>query len=124
MLLGDALRFDETLRDSEDSSKLNTSFVERLNLTIRQGSALSFSADDLPRAMAEASQRSPGVTSLLLQLREASESAEIRMRSQDASYASWADHPTANVKGDLPAGGASLVVGESQVRTIDRLGRC
>ena len=27
------------LRDSEDSSKLNTSFIERLNLTIRQGSA-------------------------------------------------------------------------------------
>jgi hypothetical protein len=30
---------EERLRDSEDSSKLNTSFVERLNLTIRQGSA-------------------------------------------------------------------------------------
>jgi hypothetical protein len=28
--------------DSEDSSKLNTSFVERLNLTIRQGSAYLF----------------------------------------------------------------------------------
>jgi hypothetical protein len=42
-LIGDAWRFEETLRDSEDSSKLNTSFVERLNLTIRQGSALSFS---------------------------------------------------------------------------------
>jgi len=27
------------LRNSEDSSKLNTSFIERLNLTIRQGSA-------------------------------------------------------------------------------------
>jgi IS1 family transposase len=39
MLIGDAWRFEETLRDSEDSSKLNTSFVERLNLTIRQGSA-------------------------------------------------------------------------------------
>ena len=38
-LIGDAWRFEETLRDSEDSSKLNTSFVERLNLTIRQGSA-------------------------------------------------------------------------------------
>jgi hypothetical protein len=30
------------LRDSEDSSKLNTSFIERLNLTIRQGSAYLF----------------------------------------------------------------------------------
>src|SRR5262249_25642266 len=35
-------RFEEMLRDSEDSSKLNTSFVERLNLTIRQGSAYLF----------------------------------------------------------------------------------
>jgi hypothetical protein len=29
----------QALRNSEDSGKLNTSFVERLNLTIRQGSA-------------------------------------------------------------------------------------
>jgi len=42
MLIGDAWRFEETLRASEDSSKLNTSFVERLNLTIRQGSAYLF----------------------------------------------------------------------------------
>ena len=32
-------RLEQALRDSEDSLKLNTSFVERLNLTIRQGSA-------------------------------------------------------------------------------------
>jgi transposase-like protein/IS1 family transposase len=42
MLIGDTWRFEETLRDSEDSSKLNTSFVERLNLTIRQSSAYLF----------------------------------------------------------------------------------
>jgi transposase InsO family protein len=42
MLIGDAWRFEETLRDSEDSSKLNASFVERLNLTIRLGSAYLF----------------------------------------------------------------------------------
>ena len=41
-LLGAPWRFKETLRDSEDSSKLNTSFVERLNITIRQGSAYLF----------------------------------------------------------------------------------
>jgi hypothetical protein len=41
-LIGDALRLEEMLRDSEDSSKLHTSFVERLNLTIRQGSAYLF----------------------------------------------------------------------------------
>src|SRR5262245_62488041 len=32
-------RFEERLQRSEDSSTLNTSFIERLNLTIRQGSA-------------------------------------------------------------------------------------
>jgi transposase InsO family protein len=33
---------EKMLADSEDSSKLNTSFIERLNLTIRQGSAYLF----------------------------------------------------------------------------------
>lgn len=32
-------KIDEALSESEDSSTLNTSFIERLNLTIRQGSA-------------------------------------------------------------------------------------
>jgi hypothetical protein len=41
-VIGEASRLEETLRNSEDSSKLNTSFVERLNLTIRQGSAYLF----------------------------------------------------------------------------------
>ena len=56
---------------------------------------------------------------VLLQLREASQGVEIWRRGQDASYASRVDHPTADVKGDLPADDASLDVGESQVRTID-----
>ena len=38
-LLGAAWRFDDALNNSEDSSTLNTSFIERLNLTIRQSSA-------------------------------------------------------------------------------------
>jgi transposase-like protein/IS1 family transposase len=41
-VIGGTWRLQQTLRDSEDSSKLNTSFVERLNLTIRQGSAYLF----------------------------------------------------------------------------------
>ena len=41
-VIGAAWRFEQALRDSEDSSKLNTSFIERLNLTIRQGSAYLF----------------------------------------------------------------------------------
>ena len=38
-LVGAAWRFEEALNNSEDSSTLNTSFIERLNLAIRQGSA-------------------------------------------------------------------------------------
>jgi len=41
-MIGAAWRFEKALCDSEDSSKLNTSFIERLNLTIRQGSAYLF----------------------------------------------------------------------------------
>ena len=38
-MIGAAWRFEEALFNSEDSLKLNTSFIERLNLTIRKGSA-------------------------------------------------------------------------------------
>jgi hypothetical protein len=38
-VLGGEWRLEQALRHSEDSVKLNTSFVERLNLSIRQGSA-------------------------------------------------------------------------------------
>ena len=41
-VIGSAWRLEEALRDSEDSSRVNTSFIERLNLTIRQGSAYLF----------------------------------------------------------------------------------
>ena len=34
-----AWRWEQAWRECEDSEKLNTSFIERLNLTIRQGSA-------------------------------------------------------------------------------------
>ena len=39
MVIGTEGRLEEKLQRSEDSSTLNTSFIERLNLTIRQGSA-------------------------------------------------------------------------------------
>ena len=38
-LLGASWRFKEALTNSENSSTVNTSFIARLNLTIRQGSA-------------------------------------------------------------------------------------
>ena len=39
LIRGAPWRLEQALADSEDSSTLNTSFIERLNLTIRQGSA-------------------------------------------------------------------------------------
>jgi IS1 family transposase len=42
LITGSETQLDETLYRSEDSQDLNTSFVERLNLTIRQGSAYLF----------------------------------------------------------------------------------
>ena len=38
-VIGSKVQLEEVLFRSEDSAKLNTSFIERLNLTIRQGSA-------------------------------------------------------------------------------------
>ncbi len=39
VVIGTSEDLDDALLRSEDSSRLNTSFIERLNLTIRQGSA-------------------------------------------------------------------------------------
>ena len=38
-VVGPDWRLEQALGDSEDSTKLNTAFIERLNLTIRQGTA-------------------------------------------------------------------------------------
>ena len=40
--IGAAWKWEQAWRNSEDSQKLNTSYVERLNLTIRKGSAYLF----------------------------------------------------------------------------------
>ena len=50
--LGVSWRFEAGLNNSEDSSTLNTSFIERMNLTIRQGSA-SLSRRTLSHARSE-----------------------------------------------------------------------
>ena len=66
-LIGAAWRFEDDAARLRGLLETEHAFVERLNLTIRQGSAYLFRADDLPRAMEGASRRSPGVASLLLQ---------------------------------------------------------
>ena len=39
MIIGDKREFEKALLNSEDSETLNTSFIERLNLTIRQSTS-------------------------------------------------------------------------------------
>jgi IS1 family transposase len=39
MIIGDKQEFEKGLLNSEDSETLNTSFIERLNLTIRQSTS-------------------------------------------------------------------------------------
>ena len=39
LVIGSEWRLEDALEASEDSTKLNTAYIERLNLTIRQGSA-------------------------------------------------------------------------------------
>ena len=62
--------------------------------------------------------------SIRAQLAEASQGAEIRWRDEDTSDAKWADHPTVDVKGDLPVSDSSLDIGESRVRKFDPFGHC
>ena len=59
--IGTATRLKAALWASEDSETLNTSFVERLNLTIRQGSAYFCAVDR--RAMPDAKSGSAGTWS-------------------------------------------------------------
>ena len=55
--IGTARRLKDALLESEDSETLNTSFVERLNLTIRQGSGVLAPALAMPRPMRRPTSR-------------------------------------------------------------------
>ena len=100
-VLGDGWRLEQALQDSEDSVKLNTSFVERLNLTIRQGSAY------LGRrtiCYARSKKRLEDHLELLrchYNFVRPHRALKVRTRSQDPSYASWSDPTTTDVKGNL-----------------------
>jgi IS1 family transposase len=71
-------RLQQALHDSEDSVKLNTSFVERLNLTIRQGSAYLGRRTICQARWKERLEDPHRAVPLLLQLHPASQSARIR----------------------------------------------
>ena len=102
--IGTASRLNAALLASEDAETLNTSFIERLNLTIRQGSAYlrrrspchARGADQLPRA-----RRAPAV---LLQCHSAAPGVEVRARDQDAGDAGRSGEPALGVARHLHGG--------------------
>ena len=112
VVIGAAWRFDHALTHSEDSSTVNTSFIERLNLTIRQGSALLVTTDAVPCARAGHARSAPGVATLLLQLRSAAWGAEVRTRDADAGDAGGACHAAADASGHLRVPAARRLVAE------------
>jgi hypothetical protein len=87
---------------------------------------VSIPADDLPCAMEGALRRSPRVDSLLLQLRQASQGAEIRTRGPDTGHAGGIDHQAADVQGDLLLDDESFGAAKYHtcVLRLDHVGQC
>jgi hypothetical protein len=100
-VIGTEGRFEERLQRSEDSSTLNTSFIERLNLTIRQGSAYLCRRTICHGPLQATSGRSFGIAAVLLQLRQTPSGAEIRAGASDAGHSSWIDQEAADAAEDL-----------------------
>jgi transposase-like protein/IS1 family transposase len=94
---GAAWRWNEVWRDSEDSRQLITSYIERLNLTIRQGSAYLCPLEPLSRAPYEAAGRSSGAAATPLQLPQNSSCFEVWTRSQNPGDASGSDQKAADI---------------------------
>ena len=71
-------------------------------------------------------RRSPRVDSLLLQLRKASQGAEIRTRGPDTSHAGGIDHQAADVPGDLLLDDAFFGAAQCHFRVLRLrlVGRC
>ena len=75
--------------------------------------------------MEGAPRRSPRIDSLLLQLRKASQGAEIRTRGPDTGHAGGIDHQAADVPGDLLLDDAFFGAAQCHFRVRLRLvGRC
>jgi hypothetical protein len=64
------------------------------------------------------SRRPPGITSLPLQLHQASPGIEIWTGSQDSSLAGWVDWKAANVQGDFLLGDTLFGAAKCQVRVL------
>ena len=124
--IGAAWRWEQASRDSEDSTQLNTSFIERLNLTIRQGSAYLCRRTI---CYARCKERLAAHLELLRCYynfvrphRALRFGAEVRTPAVQAGLTPAADH----VKGDLLVDNDFLGMdeGEVRVRALHDLGHC
>ena len=78
LLLGTQAELEEALFHSEDSSTLNTSFIERHNLTIRQGCSYSWQSYTLSRPTYGILGRPSGSAHGLLQFSATAQGFEVR----------------------------------------------
>ena len=106
--IGTAGRLQAALWESEDSETLHTSFVERLNLTIRQGSAYLRRRLALPRPGRRPAPRARRPLALLLPCHPAAQGVEVRSRDPDASDARRLGERTNELERHLHGAGRSL----------------
>ena len=100
-LMGAAWRFEEALKNSEDSSTLNTSFIERLESDHPAKLGVPGATNAFPRSLEGEARRATGTGPLLLQLRQAPRRSEVRTQDPDSGDAGRTRHPARDAQGDL-----------------------
>ncbi|MFT5734480.1 MAG: hypothetical protein ACI8WY_003162, partial [Planctomycetota bacterium] len=132
LVVGTEWRLSDALRESEDSTKLNTALIERPEPHDPSGLRLPASPIAVPRSEEADTRRSPGALPLLLQIRAAAQRAGVREDDTDAGDAGGARDEAAHLSGHLhgalrrgpccrcqiPGGGVSRTSRGSQVRRV------
>ena len=106
--IGTAGRLQAALWESEDSETLHTSFVERLTLTIRPGSAYLRRRSPCHARGADQLHGHVDRLALLLQFHPAAQGVEVRSRDPDASDASRLGERANELERHLHGAGRSL----------------
>jgi hypothetical protein len=96
-VIGAAWRFDEALLESEDSSTLNTAFVERLNLTTGQASAYLTRRTTCHARCVQQLENQLEMVRCHYNFLRLSQSAQVRRRDKDDGDAGWAGASTTRV---------------------------
>ena len=102
--IGTASRLNAALLASEDSETLNTSFIERLNLTIRQGSAYLRRRSPCHARGADQLRGHVELLRCYYHVHSAAPGVEVRARDQDAGDAGRSGEPALGVARHLHGG--------------------